>query len=259
MANTDDKEITSPNIIMEGMKYRPNEKFEKQLFKASKVNLDLSHRCPLECLRCARQTYESDGKGGLKKKPIPGRDITMDEFDKITNYFDRIQFCGQYSDPVHHPHFIDMLKMIKRKGNISQVHSASTFKSDKFFEEAFRANVDTQWWFGIDGLPKDSHKYRVHQNGELHFKRLKMARGILKKKPIWQMIMFNYNQHDVEKCMTMAKEIDVIFNVIQSSRWVGDDETDPLIPKEKKLDVDDHAFNPDAPAAVGLPRGGIQE
>ena len=147
MANTDDKEITSPNIIMEGMKYRPNEKFEKQLFKASKVNLDLSHRCPLECLRCARQTYESDGKGGLKKKPIPGRDITMDEFDKITNYFDRIQFCGQYSDPVHHPHFIDMLKMIKRKGNISQVHSASTFKSDKFFEEAFRANVDTQWLF----------------------------------------------------------------------------------------------------------------
>ncbi|BCU99089.1 MAG: hypothetical protein CM15mV25_0850 [uncultured marine virus] len=34
----------------------------KKKFISNKVNLDLSHRCPLECLRCARQTYESDAK-----------------------------------------------------------------------------------------------------------------------------------------------------------------------------------------------------
>ena len=61
-----------------------------------------------------------------------------------------------------------------------------------------------------------------------------------------------------KRAMQMAEEIDVIFNVIQSSRWVGDDGNDPLMPKERKLDVEDHAFNPHAPAAVGLPRGGIQ-
>ena len=208
-------------------------------FISNKVNLDLSHRCPLECLRCARQTYENDGKGGQKKKPIPGRDITMEEFDKITDYFARIQFCGQYSDPIHHPHFIDMLKMIKRKGLISQVHTASSFKSDKWYREALEANPDSQWWFGIDGLPKDSHKYRVHQNGELHFERLKMARKILNKKPIWQYIVFNYNEQDVETAMKMAEEIDVIFNVINSGRWDNKDE-DKLAPKKKKgIEVDE--------------------
>jgi len=208
-------------------------------FISNKVNLDLSHRCPLECLRCARQTYESDGKGGLKKKPIPGRDITMEEFDKITDYFARIQFCGQYSDPIHHPHFIDMLRMIKRKGLVSQVHTASNYKSDEWFKEAFEANPDSQWWFGIDGLPKDSHKYRVHQDGEMHFKRLKMARQILNKKPIWQYIVFNYNEQDVETAMKMAEEIDVIFNVINSGRW-DNKEADKLMPKQKKgIEVDE--------------------
>ena len=239
-----EKDISiSNNKINKGMKIDsiswnnlPN---RNKKFISNKVNLDLSHRCPLECLRCARQTYESDGKGGLKKKPIPGRDITMEEFDKITDYFARIQFCGQYSDPIHHPHFIDMLKMIKRKGIVSQVHSASNYKSDEWFKEAFEANPDSHWWFGIDGLPKDSHKYRVHQDGEMHFERLKMARKILNKKPILQYIVFNYNEQDVETAMKMAEEIDVIFNVINSGRW-DNKEDDDLKPKQKKgIEVDE--------------------
>ena len=239
-----EKDISiSNNKINKGMKIDsvlwnklPN---RNKKFISNKVNLDLSHRCPLECLRCARQTYESDGKGGLKKIPIPGRDITMEEFDKITDYFARIQFCGQYSDPIHHPHFIDMLRMIKRKGIVSQVHSASNYKSDEWVKEAFEANPDSQWWFGIDGLPKDSHKYRVHQDGEMHFERLKMARQILNKKPIWQYIVFNYNEQDVETAMKMAEEIDVIFNVINSGRW-DNKEDDELMPKQKKgIEVDE--------------------
>ena len=240
------------NEITDGMRIKTSEwellPNKNKVYKGTKVNLDLSHRCPLECLRCPRQTYDYKGeieyrgelkKEGLKKKPVPGRDITMEEFDKITDYFARIQFCGQYSDPIHHPHFIDMLKMIKRKGIVSQVHSASNYKSDEWFKEAFEANPDSQWWFGIDGLPKDSHKYRVHQDGEMHFERLKMARKILNKKPIWQYIVFNYNEQDVETAMKMAEEIDVIFNVINSGRW-DNKEDDDLKPKQKKgIEVDE--------------------
>ena len=72
-----------------------------------------------------------------KKETNTSRDITIDEFEKITDYFARIQFCGQYSDPIHHPHFIDFLRIIKRKDLISQVHTASNYKSDAWFKEAF--------------------------------------------------------------------------------------------------------------------------
>ena len=66
-----------------------------------------------------------------------------------------------------------------------------------------------------------------------------MARKILNKKPIWQYIVFNYNEQDVETAMKMAEEIDVIFNVINSGRWDNKDE-DKLAPKKKKgIEVDE--------------------
>ena len=38
----------------------------------------------------------------------------------------------------------------------------------------------------------------------------------------WQYIVFNYNENDIDHCMSMAKDINVKFNKIISSRW-GDD------------------------------------
>jgi len=69
-----------------------------------RLNIDLSHRCPLECLRCGRQI--SFLFKGLK---VPGRDLTIEEFEKITDHFKTISFCGQYSDPIHHPKFKELL------------------------------------------------------------------------------------------------------------------------------------------------------
>ena len=60
-----------------------------------------------------------------------------------------------------------------------------------------------------------------------------MARQILNKKPIWQYIVFNYNEQDLETAMKMAEEIDVIFNVINSGRWENK-KPDKLAPKKKK-------------------------
>ena len=115
----------------------------------------------------------------------------------------------------------------------------------EYFIEAFKANPDTQWWFGIDGLPKHSHKYRKNQDGEKQFKRLLLAKEHLNKLPIWQMILFSYNENDLDECMKMADEVGVIFNLINSSRWYKDDGSDPLIPKGKeKLRIEEQTFNP---------------
>ena len=34
----------------------------------------------------------------------------MNSFDKLIKHFKHINFEGQYSDPVHHPKFLEMLK-----------------------------------------------------------------------------------------------------------------------------------------------------
>lgn len=241
----------APSII-KGMEPRFGNRYASKLFPSSKVNLDLSHRCPLECPRCSRQMHWRDK--GLR---VPGRDITIKEFEKIVDYFDRIQFCGQYSDPIHHPHFIKFLSMIHERKKISQVHVASTHKPDKFFIEAWKANPDTQWWFGIDGLPKDSHKYRINQDGEKHFERAIMAKKYLKKKPIWQMIVFRYNQHSIKDCVKLAEENGIVFNLVNSGRWLGPD--DWLMPENKAESRGDYAetWDPDDNNIVGLAPDGI--
>ena len=85
----------------------------------------------------------------------------------------------------------------------------------------FNANSDAHWIFGIDGLPKDSHKYRINQDGEFLFRIMKMAKDQYKINCTWQYIIFDYNEEDVFD--VMAKNLGVSFSTIETQR--GKDET----------------------------------
>lgn len=196
------------------------------------VNLDITHRCPLECERCQR--FTSFTSKGLK---VPGSDISIENFKIILDHFEHLNFCGQVSDPVHHPKFIEILSLIynHKDRKSSSVHHASAAKPMKWYPKAFEANPNTRWWFGIDGLPKDSNKYRTNQDGEKLFEILKVAAGILKQKPVWQYIVFSYNEDDIKEAHNMAKDVGAEFMLINSSRWMGDD--DPLKPKNPEYSL----------------------
>ena len=186
-----------------------------------KINLDITHRCTLQCQRCNRAIFAARG---LK---VPGEDMTMENFKKIIDYFEEVYFCGQISDPIFHPQFIEFLKLLK--GRKTVIHTAASHKKEEWYRKAFEANTDAYWTFGIDGLPKDSHKYRKNQDGEHLFKMACMAAKIVDKVK-WQYIVFSYNENDIEKARQMAKDNNLIFEVQKSSRfWEGD----PLMPKNK--------------------------
>lgn len=192
--------------------------------KKRPLNIDIAYRCALKCLRCGRQqVYRNKGL------TVPGYDLSLSEFDKISDRFKSISFCGQYSDPIHHPQFIEILAMCKKKKVEAEVHVASSAKSKEWFVEAFKAYPDAQWIFGIDGLPEESHKYRVNQDGPKLYDIMLEAREYLVNKPHWQYIVFRYNQDHVEKAMEMAKERGLMFVKIRSSRWnvVGSDDLKP--------------------------------
>ena len=61
------------------------------------------------------------------------------------------------------------------------------------------------------------------------------AKKILKKRPIWQYIIFKYNEHNIEKAKAMADKHDLTFLLVKSSRWKGDE--DYLKPKEHALNA----------------------
>ena len=187
--------------------------------KHKMLNVDITHRCPLECLRCGRQT--SFRNQGLA---VPGHDLSLDDFEKITNHFSQVSFCGQYSDPIHHPQFLDILAICKKKNIQTEVHVASSFKSKKFFINAFKAHPEARWVFGIDGLPEESHKYRINQDGVKLFEIMLESKKHLKTIPHWQYIIFKYNENSIDNAKLLAKEHNLDFMIINSARWIDKDD-----------------------------------
>lgn len=191
------------------------------------LNIDITHRCPMQCSRCQRQQYPLRAKEGV--------DVSLQTIEKLCDAFKSINFSGQYSDPIHHPKFIDIMKMVYDKKVLAIIHNASSSRSKNYYIKAFKANPYARWWFGIDGLPKDSHKYRVNQDGEKLFDIMLEAKKHLKLTPVWQYIIFKYNENDIDTCRQMARDNGLYFISLNSSKWTGDD--DPLMPTKEEHKV----------------------
>jgi len=194
------------------------------------INIDISNRCPLECMRCQRQTNFT-----LEGRKVYGRDATMDEIRKLSDYFSSFNFCGQLSDPVHHPKFVEILEYLYNKDIQVTVHNASSQKPMKWYIKAFQAHPRAKWIFAIDGLPEESNMYRINQDGKKLYEVMLEAKKHLKQTPSWQFIVFSYNEHNLEKAKQMAIDEGLMFIVLHSSRWMGED--DPLRPKSKEYNL----------------------
>lgn len=175
------------------------------------INLDITHRCTLECPKCLRRSVPTNNLG----------DLSLDSFKKIISHFDQIEFCGQISDPIFHPQFIEFLELTKDKRVF--VHTAASHKPMDWYRDAFLANKNATWEFGIDGLPQDSPKYRINQNGEYLFNVMKT--GVELGNDIrWQYIIFKYNENDIPEAIDLAQRHKIPIHINKSSRWSGPDD-----------------------------------
>ena len=84
--------------------------------------------------------------------------------------------------------------------------------------------AEAKWVFGIDGLPEESHNYRVNQDGVKLFEIMLESKKHLKNKPNWQYIIFKYNENSIDNAKLLAKEHNLDFMIINSARWIGKDD-----------------------------------
>ena len=190
---------------------------ERHFKKRVRLNLDVTHRCPLECPNCQRQT--SFTNHGL----VPhGRDLSAVEITMIAKHFKDIAFCGQLSDPVHHPKFNDIMSQLKDVPEVF-VHNAATAKPMSWYIKSWQANPKAVWIFACDGLPKDSHKYRKNQDGVKMFEIMKEATHTSKSS-----VADGAYENDIETLYEVATDNGINFIIVESSRWLSDD--DPFKP-----------------------------
>lgn len=200
------------------------------------VNVDLGNVCSLQCPACARTMFR-DGRNGYEKGKIPGRPLPLSEIESITDYFQAITFCGQNSDPQFHPDFHKILKICTRKNRSVRVHVAATGKPKSWWIQAFMLSMkhDVTWIFGIDGLPKDSHKYRINQDGEFLYEMMvKCAK--YKIKTVWSYIVFRYNEDNIQECRDIAKKYGIEFELVNSCRWYNE-EMEMYKPSDKFIEL----------------------
>jgi len=177
------------------------------------LNIDIGIHCTLQCSECQRTIFKKE------KRSIPGKDMTIEQFDKISDFFKgrRINFCGTFSDPIFNKDFIEMLKMCKAKNIKPFVSTAASHKPEEWYLKAFEANYDATWIFGIDGLPHESHLYRVNQDGVKLFDIMLKAKS-LNIKAVWQYLVFDYNKNNVHEAMELAKTNELMIDIIRTSR-----------------------------------------
>ena len=198
-----------------------------------RINIDIGFRCTLECPMCSRQQDYKD------IRPVPGKDLTIPEFKKIVNFFDEISCCGQISDPIFNPNLLEFIKIAKDKNKTLIIHTAASQRPLGWYEKAFNSFGKGEWIFGIDGLPEESHKYRINQDGIKLFNVAKLcaSKGI---KTRWQYIIFKYNENHIDKAKQMAHDNGIDFELNISSRFSGPE--DPYLPSNPNHYIDPAKF-----------------
>ena len=175
------------------------------------VNVELSNTCRLKCPGCGPRLFKENFKGtGI---------IRFNQAKVIFDTFQSVTMCGNMSDPIYHPDFLETIEYFRTSDNDVRIHTNGSGKTKEWWKEIFSAsNNNIKWFFGVDGLPKDSHKYRINQNGEEVWEIMKMGSS-MGANITWQYIVFNYNENDIETCKDMAKTHNMNFIEVHSTRW----------------------------------------
>lgn len=198
--------------------------------KSESVNVDTGIRCRLQCPACARQLDSN-----IKKRIEGSNDISYRNFDMLLSTFDMLSLCGQISDPIYHPNFLDLLE--NKYNNYRHVrlgiHTNGSGKKMEWWNKAFEfSDSYTKWTFGLDGFTQEtSNKYRVGTDAE-NVKQIMVLAAEKGIKVNWQYLVFEHNEHEVQRSIDFALKNNIVFSLTRPDRFGKDPNLKPSTKKE---------------------------
>jgi len=205
------------------------------------ANIDLTYRCPLACPLCMRASLHNknpqiraSNKAAMKAKIADSSDISLNDFRKLCDFFQNsIALCGQISDPVYHKQFYEILKICSNEYPYTRfnIHTAAHQKNIDWYKKAFElSGKNVHWIFGLDGLPDVSHLYRKNQNSQLIYDAMMLGRE-MGVNIGWQMIIFDFNEHQIEQVKLICQKRGIKPRFIASNRKSKNDPSSKYIAK----------------------------
>ena len=183
--------------------------------KSDAVNIDATFRCPLQCPCCVRQKENAD------VMITESRDMPIEDFKKLINFWHTFNICGQISDPIYHLKFLDLMQIMHdNQDKRFRIHTTATRKKIDWWKKAFSlSKQNVRWTFGLDGTDQEtSNKYRINTNHNEVMDVMKLAKD-MDVNCEWQFIVFKHNEHQIDTAKKVAKDMGISFKLLKSNRW----------------------------------------
>lgn len=204
----------------------------------SRLDIELSTRCRLSCIKCIRTEL-------VKKGELNVWDFPVEQFRKLceSKRYDYMFFGGTYGDCIYHPEFYELVKIAKQNNIVITIHTNGSGKTLDWWKKILMLLThEDELNIAMDGYNETVGIYRVNFTERDFAKNLevfKLARA-RRIRCIWTFIPMRFNEHQIEEAKSLAKSLGVTFQLKKSERWHT--KNDPMLPRDLNL-ISKHARN----------------
>ena len=182
------------------------------------LHIELTNRCNAGCPSCART---GNFPGFLSETIFNSgmHDLSLDDIKSICEQLPKVKkvdLCGNYGDPAVAPEFKEIVHYLSSKNIKSIISTNGAPRKPEYWEELALKNVRIA--FHIDGDENTNHLYRIGTN---YHKIIDNAKAFIKAGGYarWVFIPFEHNEHVIEKCKKLSKDLGFKeFNIKKSYR-----------------------------------------
>lgn len=189
---------------------------QTQISAATPLHLEITSRCMLACNACPRTEY----KGHYQVL-----DLSLEAIQKIAkniSAYSGVLLCGDHGDPIYHPAFHDVLKLLTKDKNAPPINIATNgcYRDEKWWEETCRIlRPQDIIIFGIDGLEDTFHLYRKNAIWKSATDAIRTIKRCSSIQIHWQWILFNFNQDQLPRAHEYCREWGIdCFRILKSYR-----------------------------------------
>tara|TARA_B100000405_G_scaffold130049_1_gene90999 strand:- start:967 stop:1959 length:993 start_codon:yes stop_codon:yes gene_type:complete len=210
------------------------------------IHLEVTSKCQAKCPMCARRVH-----GGPLLDSITLAEVNIELFKKwfspeFIKQLWHLNMCGNLGDPIVAKDTLEIYQYLRRHNPTMglTMHTNGSGRVAQWWRELAKINVVAA--FGIDGLEDTHSRYRVNTNWN---KIIDNAKTFIEAggEARWDMLVFQHNQHQLEDCRALSKELgfkefqvkhttrfrDGKFDVIDEN-W---NKVDTLYPSDKSLEM----------------------
>jgi len=172
------------------------------------LHLEPTDSCQAACPQCPRETDSTFNKQQLHH-------LTVDQIyqllgEDVIRGLDKMFMCGDYGDPAAGKHTLDIYRLFRRVNpdiNLGMNSNGGLRTTVWWRELAGIINRQQDYAiFSIDGLEDTNHIYRVNVVWK---KVMENAQAFIQAggRAHWDMLVFEHNEHQVNKCEQLAKDL----------------------------------------------------